>query len=599
MTFSLGVLAASIAQAQVVAALGADFGSYRTDVVDALVASGEFDSVVEIDLVATVPTDADLDGFDAVLVWSDLQIQDSETVGDRLADAVDEGMGLVVAVFGSASGLEIRGRLKSGGYNAILVDSVPLFGSSSAWMVPLDAGHPILDGVVDFYGGNDSIRTDAPEIAPGANRVADWSDGDVLVSEHVPSGAGRVVGLNLFPPSSRAAPDLWDASTDGAVLIANALAFAAWPDADGDGWLRSSGDCDDHNPLVYPLAEDYCNGLDDNCDGVLLVDDVDADHDGWAVCAGDCADFEPLRFPGAVELCDGLDNDCDVSTVEDADADGDEQGWCAGDCDDADASVFLGAPELCDGRDNDCDPLTDEESDDDGDGVRLCDDRCEGGDDGNDPDEDGVPTHCDPCPMDALDDSDGDTVCDSDDRCPGVDDALDADGDGAPESCDVCPGVRDPDQTDVDGDGWGAACDCHDLASEVFPGAVEVCDGLDNDCDGLVDPDGADGGVLVYADVDGDGAGDPGSAYMACEVSIGSSAVGTDCNDLDAFVRPGAVERCDGVDQNCDRQVDEGCTDPQEPASCGCAASPGPGSLVVPWLILSASMWRRRGTRLR
>jgi hypothetical protein len=74
----------------------------------------------------------------------------------------------------------------------------------------------------------------------------------------------------------------------------------------------------------------------------------------------------------------------------------------------------------------------------------------------------------------------------------------------------------------------------------VNPGATEVCDAQDNDCDGYVDDD--DGSVADrptwYSDVDGDGFGDPTSTRVACEEPWRYRASGTDCDDGDASIHP-------------------------------------------------------------
>ncbi|MDP6361545.1 MAG: putative metal-binding motif-containing protein, partial [Planctomycetota bacterium] len=94
--------------------------------------------------------------------------------------------------------------------------------------------------------------------------------------------------------------------------------------------------------------------------------------------------------------------------------------------------------------------------------------------------------------------------------------------------------------------------DCDDSDATVSPEAPEVCDGLDNDCDGTADGESAEGVLSFYADGDGDGYGDAASTTEACSVPSGYSADATDCDDSDGAVSPGADETCDGIDNDCD-----------------------------------------------
>ncbi len=108
---------------------------------------------------------------------------------------------------------------------------------------------------------------------------------------------------------------------------------------------------------------------------------------------------------------------------------------------------------------------------------------------------------------------------------------------------------------DADGDGVTADVDCNDDDAAIFPGAEEVCDLQDNDCDGDID-NGATDTVTVYVDADQDGYGDPTQPVESC--SIGEYAViDTDCDDTDATLNPGIDEVCDGIDNDCDEQIDE------------------------------------------
>lgn len=198
-----------------------------------------------------------------------------------------------------------------------------------------------------------------------------------------------------------------------------------------------------------------------------------------------------------------------------------------------------------------------------------------GGDAGRDagPADSGVsvdasPDASDPCDMDG----DGRSACageDCDDTDPnryrGNTEVCDAEGHD--EDCEIS--TLGP--LDADGDGVvSSACcnlgldgvsrcglDCDDSSTATYTDAPELCDGHDNDCDGMVDED-----VMLpfYVDADGDGFGAMGSTpAMACAQPAGHSANQTDCRDDDAAIHPAAVEACDLIDNDCDGDIDPGC----------------------------------------
>ncbi len=169
-----------------------------------------------------------------------------------------------------------------------------------------------------------------------------------------------------------------------------------------------------------------------------------------------------------------------------------------GDCDDTDPSVHPDAKEVCNKRDTDCDGEIDS-----------------------------------PNPTDKLYYY------------------LDADLDG----------YGDPD-TEYEGceipEGYSATNDdCDDQYKHTYPGAYEWCDAMDNDCDGVVDPEGTQGDVWLYLDADGDGFGDPNTYTEEC-IAEGYIDNGNDCDDDDATIHPRAEEVCDdGIDNNCNDLADD------------------------------------------
>lgn len=347
---------------------------------------------------------------------------------------------------------------------------------------------------------------------------------------------------------------------DGALI-------AYYADADGDGYgdigvqqeacvaplgfTSDSSDCDDANGAVYPGAAEFCDGLDHDCDSLILENnsvDVaswypDGDGDNWGAMTGalsacaapsgyladhqDCDDTNGSIYPGAAEHCDGTDEDCDGSVDEGAvdgtlywaDADGDGYGNAAtpqsacttpsgyvsdsSDCDDSSGIVYPGATEYCDGVDHDCDGLLMESS-----------------------------------------------------------------------SVDVTKWYPDG-----DGDGWGSsvgdisACqpptgyvanyqDCNDTSNSVYPGATEHCDNRDEDCDGSVDEAAVDA-VTYWVDGDGDGYGGTNTATSCVQMS-GYVLVGGDCDDKHTSTSPAAKEICDvaNSDEDCN-----GLSDNSDPAA--------------------------------
>jgi hypothetical protein len=374
------------------------------------------------------------------------------------------------------------------------------------------------------------------------------------------------------------------------------------------GYVTVGGDCDESNASINPGATETCDGVDEDCDGTVddgityatyyrdtdgdgYGDSTDTDYtcspsSGYVATGGDCDETNATINPGAIETCDGIDEDCD-GTVDDGflytdwypDSDGDGYGqqgstatsWCSApsgyaandsDCDDGDASIHPGATETCDGLDEDCDGTIDDgvtyatyyrDSDGDGHGdSSVSDYTCS-------PSAGYVTTGGDCDDGDASINPGASETCDGvDEDCDGtVDDGItystyyrDSDGDGYGDSSDTDYNCS-PSSGFVTTGG-----DCDESDASINPGASEICDGIDQDCDGAVDE-----GLThsySYPDSDGDGYGASTGAVYDCATPSGYVSSSTDCNDGDASIHPGATETCDGVDQDCDSSIDEG-----------------------------------------
>ncbi len=408
---------------------------------------------------------------------------------------------------------------------------------------------------------------------------------------------------------------------DGAIGCKN-----YWFDGDGDGaglpsavaqcacampagvTGTSNTDCNDSDPSIHSAATEVCNGKDDDCDGITdfgttsdidgdgLVDCIDPDIDGDGIAnAGDCSPTNASVFPGAAETCNGIDDDCDGTPDQPGTAgcqpfynDADQDGFGFGtvqclcqatgsitslnnkDCDDSTAQISPSAGEQCgNAKDDDCNGQIDEEgaagcklyyTDPDGDGYGAADHACLCGKQGTYQVELGG----DCAPGDPAISPGAVEVCNGkDDDCKGGTDESGADG---------CTTYF----ADSDGDGAGVGAstqclcspagsftaltggDCDDSKASVKPGASEVCDNLDNNCNGKTDEPGAVGCQTWYIDKDGDSFGVVGSGSCLCEPFVPySTQKGGDCNDGNNQVSPGANEFCDGIDNDCDGVTDE------------------------------------------
>lgn len=295
------------------------------------------------------------------------------------------------------------------------------------------------------------------------------------------------------------------------------------------------GQCQNHGTTCSknscaPLAvaePEMCDGLDNDCDG--LVDDTDdlppfecgvgsCRRTGTSCDPASCTPGEPF-----VEICDGEDNDCNGVTDDGLPSATCGLGECkaiGGSCLPSSCVPRPPTPEICDGLDNDCDGQVDNGCDDDNDGycdatlTYVASPSCENG-----------PGDCD----DEL----ADSYPGARELCDGSDNDCDDDVDEEIASGSIFCGKGACIQPGAACEG-GIATDCEPLE----PAAQERCDGIDNDCDGVID----------------EGLGEVTCGEGACRVAVAACLRGetVECRPFDT-----RDEVCDGIDNDCDGEIDD------------------------------------------
>lgn len=199
--------------------------SWNDDVKAKIRATGVVGITDIFNIGSSVPTLAQLQAYDSVLVYTDSIPTNTTALGNVFADYVDAGGGVVKAAF--AVNYDDLGGRWVGAYDLISITGTVGSGSLTSLGTVMYPSHPAMRDVVAFNGGSSSYQTTSLTLNPGAFNIAQWSNGRPLVVAS--TKFSNRLDLNFYPPSSTVRGDLWSASTDGGKLMANALVYVCKP----------------------------------------------------------------------------------------------------------------------------------------------------------------------------------------------------------------------------------------------------------------------------------------------------------------------------------------------------------------------------------
>jgi len=438
----------------------------------------------------------------------------------------------------------------------------------------------------------------------GAGRVECTNAGVATCSTN-PNGSASQVAIEVCNGKD---DDCDGTVDDGVVVAAGDCAFGGvctlqsgtFTCGGAAGWT-----CDFTQVPYYQAGHEggRCDGRDNDCDGSTDEDfptlgaacdgpDADLCARGTNVCKPDGLGVVCQGDVAQVEACNGHDDDCDGQTDE-ADAlgctiyykDQDLDGWglaafpqclCAkpanmavqaGDCNDGNFAVNPGRPELCNGVDDDCDGATDAAGDAPDlivDDPRPCESQagvCAGAMKPASRCVSGAWQPCVPADYFARDAryQVAEATCDgADNDCDGLTDAADpgmaANRPACATQSGVCSGALTPLEL-CTAAGWGACTSAVYAAHSAFfeSGQELSCDGRDNDCDAATDEPFTFGGKAVGQACDGTGACGIGLVQCRADKSVATCSTNPDGTQSQAV-----PETCNGQDDDCDAQTDEG-----------------------------------------